>query len=175
MSHLHRRADDFQATEGTPPAPLTEEQLHWIEQQTIAAAEKAGKYVWKRAIWGFVVFVVALILVAGYNNHQNTVSRDAIVQSGQAVAVDGCNRDYQDRVQFRGLLERLKEASKVSYQSGRTTKDQYDTAVDFYDDQLKKFALPDCRDAENLLTSDPNKDLPVIKPYYQGNPDAPNG
>ena len=169
--HFHRRAED-ECPEKPIPAGLTEEQLDFFTEQTVRAVRKGVRSYRNSALVGFLGLLIGLIFAFSTSANRADSNREAIVKSGRAVAVEGCNRDYTDRKNFRELLERLKTATKDNKTS---TLEQKRTAIAFYDAQLKKFTLPDCRTSEHLLTDDPNAEIPVIVPYYPGGEVQPNG
>jgi hypothetical protein len=160
---------------------MTEEQLLFFAEESRRAAEKGtirGIHAYRRqAIIAFVI----LVLGVGYNSYigvQGSVerakianeAREAIVQSGRVVAVDGCNRDYADRVKFRNLLLRLQAASAVS----RTqTPEQRKRSQQFYKTELANYPLIDCRRARDIITDEPDELRTAPEPWYPANPDAP--
>lgn len=168
--HYHRRSDD-EAPDQPPPGGMTQEQLDFFTEQTLRAVKKATRRDRRTAIVGFLVLLVGLALALSTSARQADRTREAVVTSGRAVAVEGCNRDFVDRQDFRSLLERLKTASESNK---TTTPEQKQQAVVFYDAQLKRFVLPDCRKSAALLTDDPNAQIPIIAPYFPGAPYIPS-
>ncbi len=163
------------------PQPLTPEQLEWVTEQTKRASEKAAhkaavvaaKHVQRRALVGFLILLIGIIVAQSIGNRTSSQERQSIVDSGKIVAVESCNRDYEDRVKFRSLLIRLKGAALANYAAGDSDKARRDAAVEFYDTELANYALFDCRRAEAILTSDPEHDRERTTPYWPGNPAAP--
>lgn len=160
---------------------MTQEQLEFFAEEAERAAEKgARRGVEQQRRRGTAAFVGLLIAVGAnfwlLNNSNDrqekasTEAREAIVASGRAVSVDGCNRDYGDRVKFRNLLLRLKISAKGN---PATTPAQKKTALEFYDKELANYPLIDCRNARNVVTDDPNATPETPDPYYPGNPRAP--
>lgn len=152
---------------------MTAEQLEFFSEQTRLAVRKYLRRYRAAALVGFMILLVGLAVALSQIGRSSDASRRTVVESGRAVAVEGCNRDYVDRRDFRALLGRLKASSKTSYESGRITRAQYEVAVSFYDGQLKRFKLPDCRLSEKLLTDNPDAKIPMITPFYEGSPFVP--
>ena len=154
-------------------APFTDDQVRYLEEGRRESVRRAVHHYRNQALVGFLLLLTGFG-VNTYIDRQDTQSQqDALVSSAKAVAVDGCNRDFVDRARFRNLLERLKDSARLSYRAGRTTQEQYETAVLFYDSQLREFSLLDCRDAEALLTTDKTNQSEPPKPYYPGGPNNP--
>lgn len=174
--HLHRRAEDGEPLPETP-MPLSPEQLDWFTEQTERAADKAAhratRIISRSATLGFLILLLGIIYVFHTSNAQNSDGRDAIVSSGRTVAVDGCNRDYQDRVQFIELLLRGEQAVIVAHKAGTTSNAQYAQGIAFYERQLKEYPLLDCRKAESVITADPEKASQPPEPFWPGTPEAP--
>lgn len=89
-------------------------------------------------------------------------SATAIVASGRALAVDSCNRDFKNTGRLRGLLLRAEAEIPKAVKKGRFSKEEAADALEFYDKELARIPLPDCRLAEVILTDDPSK--PVQQP-----------
>ncbi len=115
---------------------------------------------------GFLVLIVAFSFGVWANSKTAADARDAIVTSGRAVAVDGCNRDYVDRQQLRKIFTTSMSETKAIYKSGEITKKRYMMAMKFYKNALNDLALPDCRNALNLITADPNRPVKVPVPKW---------
>lgn len=153
--------------------PFSEAQLEWITASTHRAVDKTLRAYRRTALVGFMVLLVGVIVALYLAAHQNSKAQDSIVASGNVVAVDGCNRDYTDRVKFRSLLLRLKASSDASFKRGQTTKEQHDTANSFYKSQLDNYPLLDCRQAAHVLTKDPQDPKHPVDAFWEGNPRAP--
>lgn len=126
-----------------------------------------------RAILGFLVLLLAVVYL--WNSQERSSierakeaqdQRAQIVRSGNIVAIDGCNRDFLDRQALRGLLTASQAASKRSYRRDLITKTRYELSREFFQEQLKALPLPDCRNASNTLTTNPNKPLNLPAPLY---------
>lgn len=162
------------------PQPLTSDQLAWVTEQTqhacAKAAATAAQHVQRRALVGFIVLLVGIIVAQGIGNRTSSQERAAIVDSGKVVSVDGCNRAFEERLKIRDVFLTSQKIVQVRVDAGKSSSPDNDKeALAFYKEQLRLFKLPDCRDAEHLLTSDPDKPLPDVEPYYPGskNPDQP--
>jgi len=146
--------------------PMTAEQMTWIEDQVRRAAKKAAQRVRNQALIAFLVLLTAIGYVQWDSSRRADDARDAVVTSGTVVAVDGCNRDYKSRQEVRSVLIASKNFQKRAYNEGRITKDQYDSAAAFYDERLASLPLPDCRNAANVLTADPDQVPEVPEPLH---------
>ena len=162
------------------PQPLNQAQIDWVTAQTERAAEKAAfhaaRAVQRRALIGFIILLLGIIIVQQVGNSTSAKERQAIVDSGRVVSVDGCNRAYEERLKIRDVFLTSQSIVRARVKSGESVDPANDRrALDFYKDQLAAFKLPDCRKAEKLLTADPDKPLPVVEPYYPDstNPDQP--
>lgn len=178
--HLHRREDD----DPVPPAlipGMTEAQLEFFTHQTERAVEKGVRegvrQYRNRAVQGFVILVLGLMTLTYFQAKETADARaardaqqKALVQSGRAVAVDGCNRDFVTAQGFRATISRLKEATQMRADQNQAATKQ---AVQFYDSVLAISPLPDCRDALTVITSNPAAPVRVVDPYYPGASYAP--
>jgi hypothetical protein len=95
-------------------------------------------------------------------------SRAALVASGQVALVTGCNRDYRTQGAFVELLERLDQANAAQFKAGKITAEARALGRNFYRLEIKqaRALVPDCRVVADLLTSNPDVPIPVIKPLY---------
>lgn len=147
------------------PEPLTQEQLDWISAQTDHAVKKAVRRVTRRAAVGFVVLLAGLGGQYAAGSHDAIDARHATVQSGRAVAVDGCNRDFRSIDSFRGLVVRLKVANEQAYKRAPVKDpDAYAAAQKFYTDTLGDYRYPDCGRARSIVTDDPATTIVVPRP-----------
>lgn len=159
---------------------FTEEQLTYLENSRRGAVRAAVRRYRDSSLVAFLLLLGGIGFLFYDNQHDQEASQKALaaqqhalVQSGRIVAVDGCNRDFADNQKFRGLLERLRRSAETNYRLGRTTQEQYEQAVLFYNRELNNFSVIDCRESERILTDDP-ADLPNhVEPYYHGNPNNP--
>lgn len=165
--------------EKEPEAVLTEEQLAFFTEQTRRAVHKSVRKVVLTAASGYVVLLVGLIIAFGANANTSEQSeanqreaRVAIVDSGRAVAVDGCNRDFRNTDKFRGLLVRLKVATTLN---AAQPPAQRKAAISFYNTTIADQKYPNCSAARSIITDDPTKPIVVPRPLDVKNPsDASN-
>jgi hypothetical protein len=146
--------------------PLTHDQLEQISRETEHAARKAVRIYLRQARIGFLLLLVGIASAIGLARYDATVSREAIVNSGRAIAVVGCNRDFDSNERLRGLLERARDASTVEWRRGRIPTDRYESAKRFYRDELAKLPQPDCRKALRTVTDDPTRPIVIPAPKY---------
>lgn len=146
----------------------------WRDPEFISGgARHALKIYSRRMLVGFVI----LLLGVGYAIHisnsdsaaarraqadANKATAAAIVASGRAVVVDSCNRDFKSNGRLRGLLLRAEAEIPKAVKKGRFTPNEAKDALAFYNKELARIPLPDCRKAQNSLTDDPNK--PIRQP-----------
>ena len=147
--------------------PMSQEQLTQIGRETERAANKVLRAYSKRALVGFVILALAVGGAFKANADSSDDSREAIVTSGRVVAVDGCNRDFKSIGKLRLLLFNARDTSRSSPDLSPRQKAESEK---FYAEQLASIKLPDCREAEAVLTSDPNKPLEIPEPLYPGGP-----
>lgn len=132
-------------------------------------------HTWLKSQWwlGLVawIFLAGIIGYALYiDDKHSSQSRDAIVTSGRAVSVSGCNRDYDTIDALRDQLENSLERIDLLVQDGTYTPRQAEIARKSTKDVLANYTLPDCRVAATVVTSDPNKDTYVPDPRYPNDP-----
>jgi hypothetical protein len=165
------------------PPGMTKEQLDYFTEQTVKAVEKGTRngvrHYRNRAVIGFLILLLGLVAVRWADNERANeavkdrvatanAQRAAIVKSGNVVAVDGCNGRFRDRVEIRSVLQSSKDFLAREYKKGNITEARFKESSAFYDERLSGLPLPDCRKAANILTTDPNKVLPVPDPLYPG-------
>lgn len=158
-----------------PPAGITEEQLEFFTYQTERAVTKAHRMALradqrraKQRMVGFMVLFVAFLANAFYANNLATEARDRIIRSGDAVAVSGCNRDYEDREAIRRVLTASKDFTRNAFRRLDMSEEGVRLRLEFYDTQLGQLPLPDCRLADDVLTDDPDMPIHYPKPMYPG-------
>lgn len=141
--------------------PLTEEQLNLIGAETQHAAAKVLKRYSLSAVVGFLILLGTNVFVWGTAQNLNQESRDAIVVSGKVVSIEGCNRDFQTISALRGVLTAAQRQGEKAADAGDISPAQLERSRDFYDTQLKKLRLPDCKVAGEILTADKDE-LPRV-------------
>lgn len=135
---------------------MTSEQLEFFTGQTERAVRKALRVYSRRAIIGFIVLFLAFTANVLYSNHVASSGRDAVINSGNIVAVSGCNRDYRSAQAIRGVLIASKDFTKQAIKRGSLSPSEAIDRLNFYDTQLAKLPLPDCRQSASVLTDNPN-------------------
>lgn len=155
-------------------APMTPEQLQFFTDQTQRAVRLATKRVTRRASAGFLILLLGLggQYYVGQQDlvHRRDIAqkqRAAIVTTGNAVAVTGCNRDFVSTKALRGLLTSALAQTKDARKRGDITEIQYTRAQTFYSKQLSLLVLPDCRPVTHLVSADPNKPIAVPTPLHE--------
>ena len=150
--------------------PLTETQMTWVDKRVQDAAAKAAREATGRtrrqALIGFLVLLFAIGFVQWDSSKAERAARQAVVTSGTVIAVDACNRDYKSRVEIRAVLKASKAFQEAALKRGDISQEGYERATAFYEERLRKLPLPDCRQAEDVLTADPDKVPPVPKPLH---------
>lgn len=147
-----------------PVEPLTQAQLDLIADHTDRGVRKALRKYARGATLAFLFLLACFIFAYQSGQNESDSSRRAIVDSGQVVAVSGCNRDFRSTQVLRGLITSAQKVQKSELKKGHISEAQYKVGKDFYDEQLQKIVLPDCLLARQVLTSDPNKPLHVPTP-----------
>ncbi len=153
--------------------PMTEEQLEWISEQTERATRKALRHWARRATVGFVV-LAAGIGAAFYNDAsnedaqqtRNAEARKTIVDSGRAIAVEACNRDYRTTVELRAILDRAARVQKANFNEGTINRRTWDRLDAHLTKALIRLRVPDCREAREVLTQNPDERIIIPAPLY---------
>lgn len=131
----------------------------------------------RNAVIGFLILLVGLGVVLWQGaEHADDARQDiaaasedsdkAIVQSGRAVSVAGCNRDFHTNQRLRGLIASSRGDIDRYVAEGTLTPAQGKRAKQRINEQIKSYPLPDCRKAETILTSKPGKTTEVPEPLY---------
>lgn len=137
------------------------------ESEAKKMIESAVRAAHKRATTGFIILFLGTLgsFWVGYDGAQD--SRDRIIKTGNAVAIDGCNRDFGDRQGLRKLLIAGRTLVESQRKAGKVPADQAAIAAKFYTDQLVALPLPDCREAVGSIT-DEKKNVRQPVPRYPG-------
>ncbi len=161
---------------------LAEQVRETSERRSEVVARGVLRTFQRRAVVGFVVLAAGLVggQYSGFKQQENArkdrtaianAQRQAIVDSGNAVAIAGCNQDFRDREATRGVLEDAREQLRKN--KNRIPAQDYNEAIAFYQDELdNKLPLPDCRAAGHILTTNPKKVVAPELPLYPGAPYA---
>jgi hypothetical protein len=173
LPHMHRRATDECAPAPTTGPPMTEEQLDYFSEQTRCAVDRALNKYMKRAMIGFLLLFIGFLYNASTNRAQQVdirsqaeAARDVLIESGDVIAIDGCNRDFQTTSALRGVLLASAAFNRQNFEDGIIDRTTLDQRLRFYDDQLDRLPLPDCRKSQGILTDDPQHNLPKPQPLY---------
>src|SRR6187402_715638 len=150
-----------------------------LEARSVRNAVKRYR---REAAGAFVLLVVAIGGAFYTQGSDSASARKATVDSGRAVAVDGCNRDFRSTDTLRGIIIRLKVANEQTVKTAlaRTTdptakkalQEQRAAAQRFYDNTLDDLHYPRCGEARSIVTDDPSKTIVVPRPLT--NADANN-
>lgn len=150
--------------------PLHPDLLAFFTEQTNRAVKKAARRTLRQAAVGYLILFVGVMGMYWNGQHVSNAEREAVVQSGSAVVVDSCNRDYIATGRLRGIIIRIRNVIEAQDEAGKGDPEENQFAVDFYNNELKKIPLPDCRDTADALTADPDKVLKVPKPLHGPDP-----
>lgn len=120
------------------------------------------------ALTGFVILTLGLLGAVGVSEHHNAKARQAVLDSGRAVAVVGCNRDFQQGAELRAIIKQGRDQIQQYVQEGTLTQAQADRSIKASNEALERLPLPDCRRVGDQLTSDPDEDIRVPEALYPG-------
>lgn len=159
----------------TPHVPV--ELQRYVQQRV---SEALGRYR-RQAVVGFVLLLAGIGAALAVESEHNAAQRDqiirqgkeaeqSIIRSGDAVAVSGCNRDYNTIDSLRDELERSLLRIDSLEADGTYSKHQADVSREATKDILKKYTLPDCRRADDVLTAKPGKTVLVPTARYPNDP-----
>jgi hypothetical protein len=172
-AHPRRRATDVDL-DSSRPESVTADEARWYRAQRRIDINAALSRYSKRAAVAFVILFLGTLGNGYYTSREASEGRSAIVTSGRVVSVSGCNRDYQDREQFRFLLIRLKQAARAAAAKDPNYGEaRLKAALDFYNEQLKAYPSLDCRISRTVVTDDPSKLPKFPEPCYRHNPKNP--
>ena len=147
-----------------------------------SAVREAVRAYQRRAVVGFVILLAglggAVYLDAQHGDdarkaiaEQGDKQDAAIIRSGDAIAVSGCNRDYETIDALRDQLEVQLVRIDALEADGTYTTRQAEVGRQSTKDFLAKYKLPDCRHADDVLTQNPGESVPVIEPRYPDDPE----
>lgn len=110
--------------------------------------------------------ILALGTGAMYINGQQsaTAARSAIIESGRAITVEGCNRDFRLITSVRQILVDAQAITRERQAIDVQTADRLRQAEAFYERQLSNLKLPDCKAAMETLNDDPNESTRIPAP-----------
>lgn len=135
-------------------------------------ARRAFRRYRRDALIGFLVLLVGVLAALHTATNEAEQARQAIIDSARVVVVDGCNRDFIDRMQVRGVLIASRREARALYHRGEINRENYLSRLAFYREQLHNLPLPDCRRAPDILTDDPGEidEVRDVDPLYPGHP-----
>lgn len=120
---------------------------------------KAVRHYRNQALTGFIVLLMGLVGVRALDLQGASQSRDATVRSGNAVAVQSCNRD------FRATLRQRRSLRALAKEPGGNPANLEPKELDR---RIRLFTrLPDCRPVVNSITDDADKRVEIPKPLYR--------
>lgn len=88
------------------------------------------------------------------------------VEGGRAAGVLNCNSIYNLTEGVRGVLTIAQAATDKQYEADLISKTQHDQAKLFYRASLEGIDLPDCRQVDELISTDPTVPIPDVDPLY---------
>lgn len=152
-----------------------------LERYVTKRVNDALKRYRNQATVGFALLLLGLVGAFYVDSTHNTDQREqlakeshaaqkSIVRSGDVVAVSGCNRDYNTIDSLRDQLERSLSRIDGLEADGTYSKRQADVARDATRDILKEYQLPDCREADDVLTAKPGKQVAIPVARYPNDP-----
>lgn len=163
-------------------APFSTAQLEFLavrEAELEAIRERRNAQHFRRfrtrAVVGFTILLAGVGASFYTQGKDSDEGRTAIVQSGRAVSVSGCNRDFVTTERFRNLLLRGQAAQKRALADGDITQRQYELGTKFYERELRLTPLPDCRESLEVVTDDPDAEIVVPEPLYPTPPTPTHG
>lgn len=149
-----------------PNTPVTHKEFDEVLAASQEQTARSLKRYARSATVGFLILLAANAYVWSYSNRNNNQSRDAIVRSGKAVSISGCNRDFRSTQALRGVLKTADQLQARAIKTGEITisPKQRQIAHKFYSQQLRNLPLPDCKAAGEVLTNDPDAKPLVPRP-----------
>jgi len=131
-----------------------------------------------RYVRGAIVAYVLLVAALGYalwrDSHDRAdrradsiAAREQVVNSGNAVAVQGCNRDFVTTKHLRDVLINAAAFQRAALKRGDISPAQYSRAITYYNSQLAGLPFPDCRHTLHILTDNPQRTVHIPTPLYK--------
>lgn len=124
------------------------------------------------ALIGYIVLGGGIIGGFLVNQDHNNETRQAVVDSGQAVAIESCNRDYNQTFELRRLIDKSYAQIEQALKDDRISPEAAAQQRANLAEALDRLVLPDCREVRGALTSDPDADIEVPVPLHP--PDKPD-
>lgn len=168
--NIHRITDEAQL-------PLTDEQRDLLAREMHRSVRKALHTYTRNAVVGFLILLAVNVFVWRDSQALNKESRNkieqaskmsdlAVVRSGRAVSIGGCNRDFRTIQTLRGVLKTSKAFNEATAKRGEISPDRLARVKVFYDQQLDALKLPDCTKSSNVLTSDNHPPIHAPEPLH---------
>lgn len=153
----------------TPPENLSQAQRDFIQEHSQTTAVAAVRSYTRAAMVGFVLLLGGVGYTLYDARQFSNESRDAIVNSGRAVAIDGCNRDFESSQRFTKLLIRADKASASDRKAGNITAAVRLHAKEFYANEIRESSrFPDCRNAASVITDNIDATVRLPVPRFPG-------
>lgn len=136
---------------------LTDQQQALIAWNSRVQTRRSMRTYRRNAIVGFLVLLAGLGATRYMDVQQLNQSRQAVVDSGNAIVVDGCNRDFETARRQREALYKQPQRS-----GRRLTEAEKNRIV------RQLTPLPDCREVRNALTDNPEKRVTIPPALHEG-------
>lgn len=116
---------------------------------------------------GYIILFLGVLGAYWVDYGHNRDAREAIVASGNAVAVEGCNRDF-DNAKARIESARLSlEQLEANRRRGIVEDEDYRRTKRAYMRLIASIKVPDCRDVVNVITDEPTAYDGTPAPKYE--------
>lgn len=156
-------------TEGPPHsgAPLSVEQRAQVALDRRPDIRRAVRKYRNSATIAFTLLFMGLLATSYIAVREGSDDGDAIVDSGNRVAVTSCNSDYITILTLREEFKKEIPSFDLFVAEGTITTAQGERLKDRTRETLRVFTLPDCRSAAKAVTK--NTDSSVLpEPLYPG-------
>ena len=131
----------------------------------------------RNAVIGFLILLLGIGYVQWDSDNSNREAREdiqkqsvqadrAIVKSGRTVSVAGCNRDFVTITRLRELILVGRQDIREYVADGTLTPAQGVRAQQRITERVRRYPLPDCREAEKIVTDNPRDLPPTPEPKY---------
>lgn len=154
--------------------PFDGAQIEWLvardaylDKQREARTARHFKRFRNSALAGFLVLAGGIGGAFYTSQTDSDASRSAIVTSGRAVSVSGCNRDFHTVNTLRGILLRAQAFQAAARERGDITQAAFERGNAYYAEQLAALRPVDCRPSADVVTDDPNKTTHVPVPEHR--------
>ena len=162
---------------------FTPEQVKAVQNEAKRAADREAAKVLRRyvrgAVAGFLILLSGLVIQNRVESadredrrQEAAEARQAIADSGNAIAVTGCNRDFTATRKLRALIRGQRGQIEQYRIEGTLTDAQARRAQEQISQNIRETPLPDCREVQNAVTDDPDQRITVPEPLFKGSPAA---